>query len=145
MIESIQFGAVLIALLFALFIDDRKTFTAGVAMLLGLMVVIDPGENLTGVLLLCLVHSSMAVLFVVFCGRVHGTIQGILVSFHLLINLMLCIDVRFGLDLVYAHYMILSELITLIQCIALVVGGGACAIYGYFNNIGNISAASSAN
>lgn len=134
MIETLSFVAAFMAAFLSVAWDDDKTFVASMYMIMGLMVVIDPGYFLEGVLLLCVAHTIMAVLFIVSCGKYHGTIQAILVCLHLSINLMLCFDVSFGTNYVYDYYMLASSVITLAQCLALLAIGGYCAIHRFLDN-----------
>lgn len=134
MIEYLQFGAVLIALLLALINRDDSLFTAGIMMIMYLMIEIDPGEFLFGVFLLCMAQTLFAVFFLQLSGVHHGIVQGILVCFHLILNLTLCFDVIFWTNHVYDNFLLLSSVITLLQCVALVLTGGACAIYRYIDN-----------
>ena len=144
MIETLSFAAVFMAAFLSVGSEDSDTFLASMYMILGLMIVIEPGYFLEGVFLLCVTHSAMAALFIVSCGKHHGTIQPILVCLHLVLNLTLCFDVSFNTNHVYDNYMLISSVVTLIQCLALLAIGGCCAIYRFLDNSGYIGSASSA-
>ncbi len=145
MIDKLQLGVAIAALLISIRRGDDNLMFASLLMVASVLLVIPSDGTLFPVVMLSALQLGLGFLTMKLCGSVHGIVQCSLVCCHLVINITLCADVIFSLNMVYDNYLAYSNFITFMQCLALLVVGGACATGGSLYNNKCRSAISSVN
>ena len=145
MIDKLQLGVVIAALIISVRREDDDLMLASLLMAASVFLIIPADGTLFPVILLSVFQVGLGFLTMKLCGPIHGIVQCSLVCCHLVINITLCTDVIFSLNMVYDNYLAYSNFITFMQCLALLVVGGACATGGSLYNNKCRSAISSVN